>query len=37
VTKVKSVGLDEWTSEDVERMNKGGNESFTKFLLVYGL
>ncbi len=37
VTKVKSVGLDEWSAEDVERMSKGGNESFTKFLVAYGL
>lgn len=37
LTKIKSVNLDEWSSQDVDRMEKGGNESFSHFLRIYSL
>jgi hypothetical protein len=37
VTQIKSINLDEWTREEVSRMERGGNESFGKFLRSYGL
>lgn len=35
--QVKSVGLDFWTKEDVERMQRGGNTNFRNFLTFYSL
>jgi len=34
---VKSVGLDPWSPDEVEKMEKGGNASFYKFLTIYQL
>lgn len=32
VTRIKSVHLDEWTNDEVERMERGGNQKYGEFL-----
>ena len=37
IVKIKSVNLDDWSPEEVDRMERGGNQSFSNFLQQYGL
>lgn len=36
-TQIKSIGLDEWSEEDIQRMERGGNEAFATFMKFYDL
>ena len=36
-TDIRNVRMDDWNKGDIDRMEKGGNENFTKFLRIYGM
>ena len=36
-TQIKSIGLDEWSEEEIQRMERGGNEAFANFMKAYDL